>query len=166
MSDGWNTEPFTLMVDEKTGQLIGRGSTDDKGPILGWLNVLEAHHTLGLELPVNLRFCFEGMEESASEGLDALIKAEASKGSTGYFDGVDCVCIVSYTMLTYSGCCITYHRLYASRRLPVRHLLDEHTYTVPHVRFAWDYILQSHRIRPRARSALWRIRSHGLRTYD
>lgn len=29
-SDGWNTEPFKLEHDEKTGRLYGRGSTDDK----------------------------------------------------------------------------------------------------------------------------------------
>jgi Cys-Gly metallodipeptidase DUG1 len=87
-------------VDEKTGRLIGRGSTDDKGPILGWLNVLEAHHSLGLPLPVNLRFCFEGMEESGSEGLDDAIEAEVKKGQDGWFHGVDCVCIVSNLSFT------------------------------------------------------------------
>jgi acetylornithine deacetylase/succinyl-diaminopimelate desuccinylase-like protein len=70
------------------------GSTDDKGPILGWINVLEAHKALGKELPVNLRFCFEGMEESGSEGLDDFINSEAKKPN-GWFEGVDCVCIVS-----------------------------------------------------------------------
>ncbi|OBZ66891.1 Cys-Gly metallodipeptidase dug1 [Grifola frondosa] len=93
-SDGWDTEPFELVVDSETGRLIGRGSTDDKGPIMGWLNVLEAHKALGLSLPVNMRFCFEGMEESGSEGLDDLITSEAAKGKKGWFDGVDCVCIV------------------------------------------------------------------------
>ncbi|PPQ82701.1 hypothetical protein CVT25_009398 [Psilocybe cyanescens] len=90
-SDGWNTEPFTLVVNKETGQLIGRGSTDDKGPILGWLNVLQYHHENKLPLPVNLVLCFEGMEESGSEGLDDLVRRESEKG--GYFDGVDCVCI-------------------------------------------------------------------------
>lgn len=33
------------------------------------------------------------MEESGSEGLDDLVRRESQKG--GYFDGVDCVCIVS-----------------------------------------------------------------------
>lgn len=82
-------------MDNETGRLIGRGSTDDKGPILGWLNVLQAHKALGLELPVNLRFCFEGMEESGSEGLDELISSESAKGKAGWFGGVDAVCIVS-----------------------------------------------------------------------
>lgn len=75
--------------------MFGRGATDDKGPILGWLNVLETHHTLGLALPVNMVFCFEGMEESGSEGLDELIATEAQKGKQGWFGDVDCVCIVS-----------------------------------------------------------------------
>lgn len=43
MEDGWNTAPFTLTVDEETGRMYGRGSTDDKGPVLGWINAIEAH---------------------------------------------------------------------------------------------------------------------------
>ena len=74
--------------------MTGRGTTDDKGPILGWLNVLETHHTLGIPLPVNIRFCFEGMEESGSVGLDNVVATEAAKGENGYFDRVDCICIV------------------------------------------------------------------------
>ncbi|GJE98696.1 CNDP dipeptidase [Phanerochaete sordida] len=93
VSDGWNTDPFKLHFDKETGKMFGRGSTDDKGPIMGWLNVLEAHHKQGLPLPVNLRFCFEGMEESGSEGLDDFIAAEAKKGASGWFGGVDAVCI-------------------------------------------------------------------------
>ncbi|KAL4071809.1 hypothetical protein J3A83DRAFT_4358217 [Scleroderma citrinum] len=92
-SDGWNTDPFELVIDTERGRLIGRGSTDDKGPIMGWLNVLQAHQSLGLDLPVNVRFCFEGMEENGSEGLDEMILHEVKKGKDGFFDGVDCVCI-------------------------------------------------------------------------
>ena len=85
-----------MHYDEKGDRVYGRGTTDDKGPIMGWLNVLEAHHTLGIELPVNLVFCFEGMEESGSEGLDEFIAKEAAKGDHGWFGGVDAVCIVRY----------------------------------------------------------------------
>ena len=97
MSDGWNTYPWTLTV-EPDGRMVGRGSTDDKGPIGAWVNVLQAHAELGLDLPVNLRFCFEAMEESDSVGLDDLIRSEAAKGDHGYFDNVDCVCIVSLSV--------------------------------------------------------------------
>ncbi|KAF8513705.1 CNDP dipeptidase [Hysterangium stoloniferum] len=103
-SDGWNTDPFTLTINKETGQLIGRGSSDDKGPLLGWINNLQAHHALGLELPVNIRLCFEGMEESGSEGLDELIEAEADK----FFKGVDCVCISDNYWLNTRTPCLTY----------------------------------------------------------
>ncbi|KAJ7127526.1 hypothetical protein C8R43DRAFT_1027535 [Mycena crocata] len=87
-SDGWDTEPFVL-TELEDGRLVGRGSSDDKGPVLGWVNVLQWHKESGKELPVNLRFCFEGMEENGSEGLDELVEKEKD----GWFKGVDCVCI-------------------------------------------------------------------------
>ncbi|KZP12927.1 CNDP dipeptidase [Athelia psychrophila] len=107
ISDGWDTDPFKLTIDDK-GRLIGRGSSDDKGPVLGWVNILEAHKTLGLELPVNLRFCLEGMEESGSEGLDELIESETKKGKGSYFDGVDCVCISDNYWLNTRTPAVTY----------------------------------------------------------
>ncbi|KAI9363032.1 hypothetical protein DFJ73DRAFT_812187 [Zopfochytrium polystomum] len=102
-SDGWNTDPFTL-VEDAHGRMFGRGSTDDKGPILSWLWVVEAYKELGLELPVNLRVCFEGMEESGSEGLDDFIISEASKS----FKDVDCVCISDNYWLGTTKPCLTY----------------------------------------------------------
>ncbi|XP_055152374.1 cytosolic non-specific dipeptidase isoform X2 [Symphalangus syndactylus] len=41
LEDGWDSEPFTLV--ERDGKLYGRGSTDDKGPVAGWINALEAY---------------------------------------------------------------------------------------------------------------------------
>ncbi|CAK9682526.1 unnamed protein product [Candida parapsilosis] len=87
--DGWGTEPFTMHYDKTKEILYGRGSTDDKGPVMGWLNVVEAHNKLGWELPVNLVVCFEGMEESGSLGLDELVAKEAKQ----YFKNVDQVTI-------------------------------------------------------------------------
>jgi Cys-Gly metallodipeptidase DUG1 len=72
--------------------MIARGSTDDKGPVLGWVNFLEAHHESKLPLPVNLRFCFEGMEESGSTGLAEFFDTDKAKT---WFKGVTSVCIVS-----------------------------------------------------------------------
>ena len=89
LDDGWSTDPFKLVVDEENQLMRGRGVTDDSGPLKGWLNVVEAHRELGMELPVNLITCFEGMEESGSIGLDKLIADEADK----YFKTVDTVCI-------------------------------------------------------------------------
>lgn len=102
--DGWATEPFTMYHDTAADILYGRGSTDDKGPVMGWLNVVEAHNALGWELPVNLVCCFEGMEESGSLGLDKLVAQEASK----YFQGVDTVCISDNYWLGTSKPVLTY----------------------------------------------------------
>lgn len=88
LEDGWATDPWTLTVDEK-GRMFGRGSTDDKGPVLGWINAIEAHQKAGVDFPVNLLMCFEGMEEYGSEGLDDVIIEEAKK----YFKDADAVCI-------------------------------------------------------------------------
>ncbi|KAI0795573.1 hypothetical protein C8Q75DRAFT_457011 [Abortiporus biennis] len=101
-------DDFNLKVDDAKDTMTGRGSTDDKGPIMGWLNVLEAHHALGLQLPVNMRFCFEGMEESDSTGLDDLIIEEAKKGDQGAFDHVDYVCISDNYWLSTMTPAITY----------------------------------------------------------
>lgn len=89
VEDGWATDPFKMHYDEKRGILFGRGTSDDKGPVLGWLNVIQAHRELNLDLPVNLVVCFEGMEESGSIGLDALVAQEAKS----YFANIDQVTI-------------------------------------------------------------------------
>ncbi|MCJ1232814.1 hypothetical protein MMC14_000768 [Varicellaria rhodocarpa] len=103
--DGWATDPFTLSVDDK-GRMYGRGSTDDKGPVLGWLNVIQAHREAGIEFPVNLLMCFEGMEEYGSEGLDEFIEKEAKKG--GFFEEADAVCISDNYWLGTEKPCLTY----------------------------------------------------------
>jgi Cys-Gly metallodipeptidase DUG1 len=78
-SDGWDTEPFVL-TEEKDGRLVGRGSSDAKGPVLGWFGVLQWLYEHKKEMPVNLVMCFEGMEENG----------RSTRGLR-----VDSVCIVS-----------------------------------------------------------------------
>lgn len=56
------------------------------------------------ELPVNIKFCFEGMEESGSEGLDELVMARKDT----FFKDVDYVCISDNYWLGKSKPCITY----------------------------------------------------------
>ncbi|XP_063393995.1 cytosolic non-specific dipeptidase [Cydia fagiglandana] len=103
-SDGWHTEPFELV--ERNDKLYGRGSTDDKGPVLGWLHAINAYKAVGEELPVNLKFVFECMEESGSEGLDALLTEQLKP--EGFFDTVDYVCISDNYWLGTTKPCITY----------------------------------------------------------
>ncbi|GAB7358776.1 hypothetical protein MBLNU230_g4002t1 [Neophaeotheca triangularis] len=104
-SDGWSTEPFKLSVDDK-GRMYGRGSTDDKGPVLGWVNAIEAHQKAGVDFPVNLLMCFEGMEEYGSEGLDDFIIAESKPGK--FFSDADAVCISDNYWLGTEKPCLTY----------------------------------------------------------
>lgn len=99
--DGWDTEPFTLV--EKDGKLFGRGSTDDKGPCIAWINAIEAHQQLKIDVPVNLKFVFEAMEESGSIGLDDLLKSRMD-----FLKDADYVCISDNYWLGTKTPCITY----------------------------------------------------------
>uniref|UniRef100_A0AAQ5ZZZ5 Peptidase M20 dimerisation domain-containing protein n=1 Tax=Amphiprion ocellaris TaxID=80972 RepID=A0AAQ5ZZZ5_AMPOC len=102
IDDGWDTEPFTLV--EKDGKLYGRGSTDDKGPVLACeISFLVLNIQLSL-LPINIKFCFEGMEESGSEGLDELVFARKDT----FLKDVDYVCISDNYWLGKTKPCITY----------------------------------------------------------
>lgn len=55
--DGWFTDPFKLI--EVDGKLYGRGTTDDKGPSLAWLFVIQAYSRLGIEIPINIKVNFK-----------------------------------------------------------------------------------------------------------
>jgi len=100
--DGWDTEPFELI--EKDGKLYGRGSTDDKGPVIGWIHAIEAYQATGASIPVNIKFVFEGMEESGSEGLEELLVKEKE----GFLKGTDYVCISDNYWLGKKKPCLTY----------------------------------------------------------
>lgn len=100
--DGWATQPFQLV--EKDGKLYGRGSTDDKGPVLGWLHAVDAYQSTNNEIPVNIKFCFEAMEESGSDGLDTLLH----KRKDTFLKDVDYVCISDNYWLGGNKPCITY----------------------------------------------------------
>lgn len=71
---------------------------------MGWLWAIKVFHDLNIPFPVNLLMCFEGMEESGSEGLDDLIRTEAS----GFFKTADCVCISDNYWLGEKKPCLTY----------------------------------------------------------
>src|SRR4026207_2183200 len=58
----WETAPFDPFV--RDGRVVGRGSADDKGQLHMHLKAAEAMFATRGRLPVNLRFLFEGEEES------------------------------------------------------------------------------------------------------
>ncbi|VEU41070.1 unnamed protein product [Pseudo-nitzschia multistriata] len=104
IEDGWDTDPFVLT--EKDGKLFGRGSTDDKGPALSWLWIIYLHQKLGVDLPVNIKILYEGMEESGSLGIFELIQSEGKPGK--FLDDVDFFCISDNYWLGKTKPCLTY----------------------------------------------------------
>jgi nonspecific dipeptidase len=101
-SDGWNTDPFKLI--EIDGKLYGRGSTDDKGPVMAWINAIEVMQELKMDIPINIKFVLEGMEESGSEGLDEILM----KHKDSFLSDVDFTCISDNYWLGKTKPCITY----------------------------------------------------------
>uniref|UniRef100_A0A0M3IAV0 M20_dimer domain-containing protein n=1 Tax=Ascaris lumbricoides TaxID=6252 RepID=A0A0M3IAV0_ASCLU len=86
------------------GKLYGRGATDDKGPIMAWLNAIEMFHSTKVDIPVNIKFCLEGMEESGSLGLEEALNARKNT----WLSDVDFTCISDNYWLGTSKPCITY----------------------------------------------------------
>jgi len=101
-TDGWNTEPFHL--ENVNDKLYGRGASDDKGPVLGWLHAIEAYQQTNTPIPVNIKFVFEGMEESGSVGLDEFLRSV----KTTFLSDVDYVCISDSYWLGKQKPCIAY----------------------------------------------------------
>jgi len=108
VSDGWDTEPFILT--EKNGKLFGRGSTDDKGPVLSWLNVIEAYQNLNQPFPVNVKFVLESMEEYGSDGLEDLLKSLKNT----FLSDIDFVVISDSYWLGKEKPCLQYGLRYAT----------------------------------------------------
>ncbi|XP_076135565.1 cytosolic non-specific dipeptidase [Alosa pseudoharengus] len=85
--DGWATDPYNLT--DIDGNLYGRGASDNKAPVLAWIHAVEAYQALNLDLPVNVKFIIEGMEETGSNGLDSMIVAKRDT----FFSDVDYIII-------------------------------------------------------------------------
>ncbi|GIC94720.1 uncharacterized protein Aud_002049 [Aspergillus udagawae] len=98
---GWTHPAWRLT--EVNGKLYGRGSTDDKGPMLAWLNALEAYQEAEVDVPVNLLFCFEGMEETGSVGF-----SKFAQKNKELFSKVEAACISDNYWLTSRKPCLTY----------------------------------------------------------
>ncbi len=72
----WLSDPFEPEV--RNGQVYARGALDDKGQIFYAILAALAFQELQEKLPINIKFCIEGEEESGSQGLsDALPKLRA-----------------------------------------------------------------------------------------
>ena len=89
----WESPPFEPIV--VGDRLQARGAADDKGQVHLHLRATEALLATSGGLPVNLKFVFEGEEESGSVNLDRWLEANRERlaadlvviSDTGFFDG-------------------------------------------------------------------------------
>jgi acetylornithine deacetylase/succinyl-diaminopimelate desuccinylase-like protein len=65
----WNSPPFEPVL--KDGNIVARGSTDDKGQMLTHIQSVLAWKQCQQELPLQVKFLIEGQEENGSEVLEA-----------------------------------------------------------------------------------------------
>lgn len=74
--DLWRTPPFepTVLGDN----LYARGAADDKGLAIILIKAAERFLRAGKPLPINLRFLFEGEEESGGDHVSAYVRANAA----------------------------------------------------------------------------------------
>jgi len=75
--DLWDSPPFEPVV--KDGRMLARGAADDKGQVHMHLRAAEALLATRGRLPVNLKFVFEGEEESSSVNLDRWLEANKAR---------------------------------------------------------------------------------------
>ena len=73
----WHTPPFEPTV--RDGNLYGRGSSDDKGPILCALAGIEALLQTAPPTDLRMKFLFEGEEEIGSPSLPAFLERERAR---------------------------------------------------------------------------------------
>jgi acetylornithine deacetylase/succinyl-diaminopimelate desuccinylase-like protein len=71
----WRTPPFEPTI--RGSDLVGRGSSDDKGPLFAHVKAIESWLATSGRLPVNLVCLFEGEEEIGSPHLSAMLSARS-----------------------------------------------------------------------------------------
>ncbi|MCB2293442.1 dipeptidase PepV [Clostridium algoriphilum] len=72
--DGWNYPPYGAEIHD--GKMYGRGTTDDKGPIMATLYGLKAIKDAKLPLSKRIRILFGTNEETGSKELEHYLEKE------------------------------------------------------------------------------------------
>jgi acetylornithine deacetylase/succinyl-diaminopimelate desuccinylase-like protein len=89
--DLWETPPFEPQV--RDGKLFGRGVNDDKGHITSRLFAIDAILAVDGEMPCNIKWVMEGEEETTSNALGEVVRADPHKFAADVciweFGGVD-----------------------------------------------------------------------------
>jgi acetylornithine deacetylase/succinyl-diaminopimelate desuccinylase-like protein len=91
--DEWTSPPFEPVIDG--ARLLARGAADDKGQIHAHVVAATALLATRGGFPINVKYVFEGDEESRSEPLEGWLTANQGRlaadaaiiSDTGFFDG-------------------------------------------------------------------------------
>ena len=91
--DLWTSPPFEPVI--VGGRMLARGAADDKGQIHAHLMAAAAILATAGAFPVNVKYLFEGEEESSSAHLDAWLDANRERvaadgviiSDSGFFEG-------------------------------------------------------------------------------
>ncbi len=75
--DEWHSPPFTASI--RDGSVFARGAIDDKGQVYCLLKAYEATRDQAGNPPINIRFLFEGEEESGGQVIFDLLAAEPER---------------------------------------------------------------------------------------
>ncbi|CAL8463359.1 g2893 [Coccomyxa elongata] len=105
MEREWATDPFEVAAID--GYFYGRGTSDNKGPILAFVyavkEMLKEGRTRNGSLPVNVAFVFEGEEENGSAGF-----REAVQANLHWFEGTQLIIISNTLWVGEEVPCLTY----------------------------------------------------------
>jgi acetylornithine deacetylase/succinyl-diaminopimelate desuccinylase-like protein len=91
--DLWESPPFKPVIHD--GRMLARGAADDKGQIHAHAMAAQAILATRGAYPVNVKYVFEGEEESSSINLERWLSANADRlaadaaiiSDTGFFEG-------------------------------------------------------------------------------
>lgn len=110
----WETEPFEPTI--KDGKIFARGASDDKGQLFIHLKAFETIMAETGSFPINIKFIFEGEEESGSNHINEFIKTHSDllkcdsiviSDTEWYSDGLPSICYalrgISFIEVTVTG---------------------------------------------------------------
>lgn len=100
MESDWETDPFEVTAVD--GYFIGRGVSDNKGPVLAFVYAVK-ELVEERELPCNVVFVFEGEEENGSIGF-----VDAIEQNLRWFEGTRAVLISNTLWVGEKKPCLTY----------------------------------------------------------
>ncbi len=73
----WDSGPF--QAELRDGKVIARGASDSKNNVMALVKTVEAYRNITGDVPVNLKFIFEGEEEIGSPHLPQFVEENKSK---------------------------------------------------------------------------------------